>query len=387
MKAMTYLKSCIFLLAVGIFSITFTACDNEDENQPAPALKSIAMNHVSPLTEEGVLSATFNVEPVDARVDKATIDNKGLTVENVKSKGNGEWEITAKVVDFGYIKAGQSVTLTVTQSDGIQAEAQMTVEDPFSVDGKYQLVSPHSYSVCSIGTGKPIGLPLIVTTKNETDLKEISDFKFTNKEGLVVNGFSAGWFTLEPMKDETGVFLVAKQEAIDKLKEQKIPQQLNVFNLVIICKNGRNQVTPLDGVYASYPEQTLQNESLSITSKELADPNFEKEVSFDATPVMARLGFYNSKNNDVKWSEATGIENGFFDENGQLLEGENFIVPIIMQEGDKTFTGTVSLSGQENAPFNPGVYFYVTRFSLDWKYNGKTYPRIDANLKYKITIQ
>lgn len=381
---MAYLKSGIFLLAAGILSITFTACGNEDENQPAPALKSIGMNHVSPLTEEGVLSATFNVEPADARVGKATIDNKGFTVENIESKGNGEWEVIAKVVDFGYIKASQPVTLTVTQPDGIQAETQMTVEDPFAVDGKYQLVFPHSYSVCSIETGKPIGLPLIVTAKNEADLKEISDFKFANKEGLVVNGFSADWFKLEPMKDETGVFLVAKQEAIDKLKEQKIPQQLYVFNLVIICKNGRAQITPLEGIYASYPEQTLQNEDLFITLKELADPNFEKEVSFDATSVMARLG-YNSKYKD--WDVVKATEKGTFDENGQLLEGENFIVPIIWSKTDKTFTGTVSLFGQENAPFKPGVYFYVSRFSFDWEYNGKTYPRIDADLRYQITIR
>lgn len=384
---MTYLKSGIFLLAAGIFSITFTACSNEDENQPAPALKSIAMNHVSPLTEEGVLSATFNVEPADARVGKATIDNKGFTVENIESKGNGEWEVTAKVVDFGCIKASQPVTLTVTQPDGIQAETQMTVEDPFAVDGKYQLVFPHSYSVCSIETGKPIGLPLIVTAKNEADLKEISDFKFTNKEGLVVNHFSADWFKLESMKDETGVFLVAKQEAIDQLKEQRVPQQLSIFNLVIICKNSRSQLTPLKDVYASYPEQTLENEDLCITSEELADPTFNKEVSLDAKAVMVRLGLYNRKSNDVKWSEVMQTENGFFNESGQPLEGENFIVPMITQEEDDTFKATVSLFGQENAPFKPGLYFYVTRFSLDWKYNGKTYPRIDADLKCKIAIQ
>jgi hypothetical protein len=380
----------IFTYSIMALLSTFaiSSC-SDDEDRPAPDLDGITMDNVSPLNEAGVLTATFTATTADARIASASTTTKGFAVEKVESKGNGIWQVTVKATDFAYVQNGQTVDLTVAQADGINASAVLNVNDPFSIENRYTLAYPYTYSLTDAATKKAIDLPLIINAADEAELANISGFMFIHKPmgntSVTANGWKAEWFELSPMEDGKGAYLTAKQEAVDKMATQKTPQSLSTFCVAAVAKNGRMQLFPLTNVYACCSETILKNDALQVTAADLKESGYEKHGTFDASGAMNRIGIFGSdRTQDIDWKNISSTVLHTLAPDGKPLENDNFFVSYIMfPERNANYY----FSGEPEADYQPGTYLNVERYTLDWKYNGKTYPRISADLQYEIVIK
>lgn len=358
-----------------------SACSSSDEG-PAPKLENISVSNVSELTEAGEMTATIRVVPSGAQIAEAT-SSPGFAVESLVRKGDGEWTVTLKVTDFSALASSGSVSLTVSQPDGIKASAEIPVTDPFSVEGKYGLVYPKSYTLYDSGSGKAIGLPLIVTADKLGDLADVAAMRFISHGNVISNGWQASWFELQPISDEVGCFLLAKKEAIDKISNQKVPQSLGTFAVAVIDRNGRQKVIQLENLYACCPETTFRNDELQMTLSQLADAGFRKEGRLDVSAAMRRIGLYEGRGpEDIDWAKVGQHSLGMTDK-----ENAKISTPFAACSVDfKTFELSYTLSGTAGAGLAAGTYNDVVRYVSEWSYRGKTYQRIVADVKYEITL-
>lgn len=185
------------------------------------------------------------------------------------------------------------------------------------------------------------------------------------------------------MTDEVGCFLVGTQEAVDKIREQKIPTSLRSFGITLTAKNGRKTTIDLES-YVCPPETIFENEALTATSAELSNAGFKKEGVLDASLSMRRIGFLEPLDNadpdaSMFYQEMMYI----LDSNGQEVDNPMLISYINIT----TFELDYILSGSANDDITPGIYYNVYHYVLNWDFRGKTYPRIAANINYEVSVK
>lgn len=372
----------MYLVMIALLLGFMTSCSSE-KDEPAPVLESIAVDNVTSLTEAGDMSVTFSPKPAGAVVSAANTDAKGFEVAKIEQIGNEQCQVTLKVTDFAYVKSGETIRLTLSQADGVSAFANVTVEDPFSIEGRYGLAYPQSFTLYDKGSKQTIGLPVIATAGDITNLAEIVSMQFVTVSNVVSNGWTADLFELTAMTDEVGCFLTGTQKAVDKIIEQKIPTSLRSFGITLTAKNGRKTTLPLE-TYVCPPETTLQNDALTATVSELFDADFRKQGTLDAALSLRRIGFLEPL------SESDPDASKFEQSMMHVLDGSGNEVnnPVMINTIDITNCQLdYILLGAENANLSPGIYYNVYRYELNWDYRGKTYPRIAANINYEVTVK
>lgn len=378
-KLFKYLVAALFGTAM---TCAMAACSSDDDG-PAPVLESIAVDNVSSLTEAGEMTATFTASPAGAVISTATLNANGFEVSKIESMENNKWQVTIKVTDFGYVKSGETLRLTLAQADGVAATAEFTVEDPFSIEGKYSIAYPESFTLYDMELKQTIRLPIIATAGDITDLAEIAFMQFVTVSNVISNGWTADLFELKAMTDEVGCFLVGKQEAVDKIREQKIPTSLRSFGITLTAKNGRKTTLPLE-TYVCPPETTFQDEAFSATVAELTSADFKKEGTLDIALPLRRIGFLNPM-------EASDPDASKFEQEMMYIlnsSGETVNDPVMFNNIDiTTFELDYILSGSAGTTVAPGIYYNVYRCELDWEFRGKTYPRIAANINYEVSVK
>lgn len=384
-------KSLKYLALSAAALLAMTSCKSNDD-EPA-VLRSITVESVTPLTEDGMMTATIKTDPDGARLTLATVNSNAFLTQRLASKGDGRWEVDIKVTDFLNCRNGQTVRLTVQQSDGIQAVADITVNDPYSIEGKYTMVSPLTYSLTDVESGKAIGLPMIITGQEPAELAKISKFLFTDKvidgSTVSVNGWKSSWFVLQPIDGECGAYLVAKQEAIDKMATQKVPQNLGTFCLALIGEYGRVQICSLDNVYACPSQTSVTDDALQATVAELKDPAFKKDGVIDGTKAANRLGLHymGSATEDISKSMLQTDELGVFAADGKKVENDDFFIAGTNTDFLKDCKLDYQFYGNADVTVTPGSYTYRMLYRLDWTHAGVAYPRINARLSYDLTIK
>lgn len=375
-------NSLMYLVMIALFLGFMTSCSSE-KDEPAPVLESIAVDNVTSLTEAGEMSVTFTPKPAGAVISAANTDAKGFEVAKIERTGNKQCQVTLKVTDFAYVKSGETIRLTLSQADGVSASANVTVEDPFSIEGRYGLAYPQSFTLYDKESKQTIGLPIIATAGEITDLAEIASMQFVTVSNVISNGWTSDLFELKAMTDEVGCFLVGTQEAIDKICEQKIPTSLRSFGITLTAKNGRKTTIDLES-YVGPPETTFENEALTATTTELSSAGFKKQGVLDASLSMRRIGFLEPLDNaDPDASKFYQEMMYILDSNGQEVDNPMLISDINIT----TFELDYILSGSANDDITPGIYYNVYHYVLNWDFRGKTYPRIAANINYEVSVK
>ncbi len=379
-------------MAMGVVALTAMTSCGSDDDEPA-VLRGVTVEKTTPLTQDGLMTATIKTEPEGARLTLASVNSSAFLAQRLESMGSGVWEVDIKVTDFMNCRNGEKVQLTLSQSDGTYATAEITVDDPYSIEGKYSMVSPLTYSLTDVESGKAIGLPMIITAQDKSELTDISKFVFTDKiidgSTISVNGWKNTWFELNPIDGECGAYLMAKQEAIDKMATQKIPQNLGTFCLSLVGRYGRVQHISLDNIYACPAEATLTDDGLQATVAELKDPSFQRSGVLDATKAANRIGLHymGSAPEDISGSSLMTTELGIFTADGRLVENDDFFIAGTTFDFLKDYKLDYQFYGNADVTVTPGSYTYRMLYRMDWTHAGVTYPRINARLSYDLMIK
>lgn len=123
MKIKQLAKSASFLLVAGFISFTIPSCSSEEE---IIILQDVKVNSESfNLAEDGSTTIEVKVVPENTPIAKAVLstslfnESGVFEVTRLTPKGNGVWQIAAKVKDFSRIQNGQDVILSVYQEDNM----------------------------------------------------------------------------------------------------------------------------------------------------------------------------------------------------------------------------------------------------------------------------
>lgn len=387
------LKNLHHLLLVVLITIVLPSCSKNEDGEEDKPVSTYNLNLESTrnnLAQDGTVTIKFKVEPIGVEITSAQIrikgeDNKKSPIEVTGlSEDNGIWKVQAKVTDFTRIKANQTVKLTTLQKKGTQADVEFTLNDPYAINDKYGIEHPYSISYCRTDNNQIMRLPIIITAAKAEDLAIVNnaDIKITNSS--VTTGIPADRFMFTPIKDEKGILLAPKPETVKKLLET--PAAINIISLYvwITGANGRSAHLPLNYILSS-PRQTVTDENLAVSVSELHTPGFSKTVTVDVGAKFKRLGFIEKDGTVIKAADLTGEETGLYDANSNPVE-ENFMIAIQNIQDIYSYTVTFAYDPDNNT-YTAGSYNYIVRYTWNWKYNGKTYPRICGDLQYSVTLK
>lgn len=376
-KLFSYLAMTVLGAAV---ACGLTACSSDE---PAPALENIVGHNVTPLTQDGVMVATFSTQPAGIAITKVSTDSKGFEVTDVKHIENDMWQVTLNVSDFACVKSGEQIRLTIAQSDSVAVTAQVNVEDPFSIVGKYDVACPETFTIYDLETKQTIGLPVLITAENAADLDDITSMELVNVGLLGKDDLTADLFEVKPMTDEVGCYLVGTKKIVDKIMSQQNPTMLRPYGIRITGKNGRTAVVDLY-TFACPSETTYTNDALTVDAPELSNIGFKKEGTLDAKTPLLRIGFrYPIEASDPDLAKFTQKLMYVLDSEGNKVNN-----PMIANTVDiSTYNLDYTLTGAVNSNIAPGTYYNVYRYELSWDFRGKSYPRIAANINYELNVK
>lgn len=386
------LKNLHYLLLVVLITIALPSCSkNEDgeEDKPVSTYNLNLESTSNDLAQDGTVTIKFTVEPAGIEIASAQIrikgeDNKESPIEVTGlSEDNGIWKVQAKVTDFTRIKANQTVKLTTLQKKGTQADVEFTLNDPYAINDKYSIKHPYSISYCRTDNNQIMGLPIIITAAKAEDLAIVdnADIKITNSS--VTTGIPANGFMFTPIKDEKGILLAPKPETVKKLLETPAATSIVSLYVWITGANGRSAHFPLNYILSS-PRQTVTDENLAVSVSDLHTSGFSKTVTVDVRAKFKRLGIV-EKDDIVIVGDLTGEEIGLHDANNNPAE-ENFMIAIQNIQDIYSYNVTFAYDPDNNT-YTAGSYNYIVRYTWNWKYNGKTYPRICGDLQYAVTLE
>lgn len=380
-----------FYLLLAVLIIALSSCSKDEEGkeyEPGSAYHLNLESTSNDLTQDGSVTLKFTVTPIETEIASALISIKGedgiespIEVTGL-SEDNGMWKVQAKVTDFTRIKATQTVKLTTLQNEKILAYADFTLNDPYAINDKYGIAHPLSISYSRTDDNTIMGLPIIITATKADDLAMINNANIkvrnsnTTTSSITITDTPADGFMSTSIKDEKGILLAPKEETVKKLLETPATTKLVSLVVWITGANGRSAHFPLSYILSS-PHQTLTDEKLTVSVSDLKDPNFYKSFAVDTKGVFKRLGF------TEKEGKCTQTAIGFYDANGNEVE-ENFM--LVTPNASYTSCDVIFEYDSENT-YTTGLYNYKFRYTLDWKYNGKTYPRICGDLQYVVTLK
>lgn len=373
----------LFYIFAIVASLIFNACSNDDE--PA-ILERVEVNGSSfQLTEAGEVSLSFTVMPSDATVDNVALI-KGVEAFEIVDKapaGDGKWTVRLKATDFANVWADNNVTLSIAQNGGVTKEADFNIEDPFSIDGKFDIFCPRGFDFYGAEDSHKDAtcLPILINATNESDLDMINMKDIKLAPGVTSQKVSPDCFVLEPMADNAnGVVMKANQSKLDELKDA-IPTFATLeYRLMLTSKNGRMAALPLSAIACRPQGSIVENEELTIAKADIENPDYHKELTLDVTHNLRQIGVMELGNN------VTIEEIGLLNDKGESV-AEGSIIPDYKTDDKGNMVCDFNVYGDNEFNLAPGTYTYVQRFHVTVTVKGVEYTTACADLRFKVIIQ
>ena len=369
-----------FVIMAGLM---FQACSNDDE--PA-VLAGVEVNGTSfQMTEAGEVSLGFTVTPADASVDNITLVKGGEAFEIIDKApaGDGKWSVRLKATDFANVLADNNVTLSIAQNGGVTKEADFNIEDPFSIDGKFDIFAPRAFNFYGAEDSHKDAtcLPILINATNESDLGMINmkDIKLTT--GAITQRVSPDCFVLEPMADNAnGVVMKANPSKFDELKSAITTYTTLEYRLILTSRNGRMAALSLS-VMTCRPEGSMvENEELTIAKGDIENPDYHKEITLDVTHNLRQIGVMELGNN------VTIEEIGLFNDKGESV-AEGSIIPDYKTDDKGNMVCDFNIHGDNEFNLAAGTYTYMQRFHVTVTVKGARYTTVCADLRFKVVIK
>lgn len=363
--------------------LMFQACSSDDE--PA-VLAGVEVSGTSfQMTEAGEASLGFTVTPADASVDNIALVKGGEAFEIIDKApaGDGKWTVRLKATDFANVGADNNVTLSIAQTGGVTKDADFNIEDPFSIDGKFDIFCPRAFNFYGAEDSHKDAtcLPILINATNESDLAMINvkDIKLTT--GAISQKVSPDGFVLEPMADNAnGVVMKANQSKLDELKSAITTYTTLEYRLILTSKIGRMAALPLS-VMTCRPEGTVvENEELTIAKADIENPDYHKEITLDVTHNLRQIGVMELGNN------VTIEEIGLLNDKGEAV-AEGSIIPAYITDSEGNMVCDFNIYGDTEFDLAPGTYTYVQRFHVTVTVKGVNYTTACADLRFKVVIK
>lgn len=372
----------LYILAI-MTGLMLQACSNDEE--PA-VLAGVEVNGTSfQMTEDGEVSLGFTVTPADASVDNIALSRGGEAfkiIDNVPA-GHGKWTVRLKATDFANVRPDNKVTLSIAQRGGVTKEADFNIEDPFSIDGKFDIFCPRAFDFYGAEDSHKDDtcLPILINATNESDFAMINvkDIKLTT--GVTSQKVSPDCFVLEPMADNAnGVVMKADQSKLEDLKSA-IPTYTTLeYRLILTSGSGRMAVLPLS-VIACRPQGTIvENEDLTIAKADIENPDYHKGITLDVTHNLRQIGVMELGNN------VTIEEIGLFNDKGETI-ADGSILPDYITDDKGNMVCDFNIYGDNEFNLAPGTYTYVQRFHVTVTAKGVKYTTVCADLRFKVVIK
>lgn len=369
-----------FVIMAGLM---FQACSNDDE--PA-VLAGVEVNGTSfQMTEAGEVSLGFTVTPADASVDNITLVKGGEAFEIIDKApaGDGKWSVRLKATDFANVLADNNVTLSIAQNGGVTKEADFNIEDPFSIDGKFDIFAPRAFNFYGAEDSHKDAtcLPILINATNESDLGMINMKDINLTTGAITQKVSPDCFVLEPMADNAnGVVMKANPSKLDELKSAITTYTTLEYRLILTSRNGRMAALPLS-VMTCRPEGSMvENEELTIAKGDIENPDYHKEITLDVTHNLRQIGVMELGNN------VTIEEIGLLNDKGESV-AEGSIIPDYKTDDKGNMVCDFNIYGANKFNLAPGTYTYMQRFHVTVTVKGAKYTTVCSDLRFKVVIK
>lgn len=369
----------IFVIMAGLM---FQACSNDDE--PA-VLAGVEVNGTSfQMNEAGEVSLGFTVTPADASVDNITPIKGGEAFEIVDkaSAGDGKWTVRLKATDFANVWADNNVTLSIAQNGGVTKEANFNIEDPFSIDGKFDIFCPRGFDFYGAEDSHKDAtcLPILINATNESDLDMIDMKEIKLATGVTSQKVSPDCFVLEPMADNAnGVVMKANPSKLDELKSAITTYTTLEYRLILTSRNGRMAALTLSAIACRPEGSIVENEELTIAKADIENPDYHKEITLDVTHNLRQIGVMELGSN-------VSIEEiGLLNDKGEAI-AEGSIIPDYKTDDKGNMVCDFNIYGDNEFNLEPGTYTYVQRFHVTVTVKGVKYTTACADLRFKVDI-
>lgn len=382
---MTIKKNLWAMLSLVIMGCALSACSDDDEPSVLEAVTPAAAS--CQLNEAGEATLQFTVSPADASVDNVTLaagaDVFEITGKN--SAGNGKWAVSLKATDLAKVGATNAVSLQVAQAGGARKEISFSIDDPYTIEGKFALDHPRAFDYYGIEKDHQYetGLPVIVTAENESDLAQISSILLIN--GATSQNVGMEYFATKTLGDGLkGVEIKVNPEKLTELKD--LVPTFTTLDLIAVLtsRNGRVANLILSAAACAPEGKPVVNDELTATVAEITDPDFSKNVKIDVTSNLRHIGVMTLDMIGV--GEILIEEIGLFDEAGQAVEDESF-VPMYTQDSNGNMICDFGIYGSDEDKLSAGTYTFTQRFHVTYKYGDVKFQTVCANLKFQIVIK
>lgn len=385
MRKMTIKKNLWAMLSLVIMGCALSACSDDDEPSVLETVTPDAASYQ--LNKAGEATLQFTVSPADASVDNVTLA-AGADVFEITGKnsvGNGKWAVSLKAIDLAKVGETNAVSLQVAQTGGAWKEISFSIDDPYSIEGKFALDHPRAFNYYGIEEGHTYdtGLPVVITAEKGGDLTTISNIKIINGETSQKAGME--YFATVKLADGlTGVEIKVNPEKLEDLKNLVPTYTTFNFIAVLTSNSGRVAKLPLNGMTCAPEGTPVVDNQLTVTEAEIINPDFSKAVTLDVTSKLRHIGVMGMQPGDGN----VVIDNiGLFNEAGEKVQQESFLV-LVGPDATGNMISDFTIMGDNDYRLKPGTYTYVQRFHVDFIYdNGVKYQTVCADLKYQIEIK
>lgn len=378
----------LFLTFITLSVMTSCSSDSDEPNLP---LEGIEINSATPLDENGDMTVILTANPKEAKITSAEVPSNPLLIPDwikvtkLEVQSDGKYRMALRVTDFSEVKSTNTVEVKFSQADGMYTHATVKVDDPYSIQDKYTLASPRTFSYHSADKDDVLGtgLPVIVVAEKQDDLAQIDINNIILLNGATTQKLGADYFDIVPMEGVSGFTLKMKA---DKLADaQKSVTTFESLNFRVLLPGKYKRFANLHLHAAAFaPQAIVENEALTMLKSDLSNPYFSNEFGFDVTNDFKHMGIIMGEH------EFKGRYHGFYNENGVMVEDEDSRPFIIYDFIRDTTEGNIkcylTLEGYTEFNCAPGTYYDVWRYQQLWEYDGKTYNPICADLKFKIVI-
>lgn len=382
---MTLKENLWAMLSLVIMGCALSACSKDDEPS---VLETVTPDAAScQLNEAGEATFQFTVSPADASVDNVTLANgaDAFEITGKNSVGNGKWTVSLKATDLAKVGATNAVSLQVAQAGGAQKEISISIDDPYTIEGKFELNHPRAFNYYGIEEGHTYdtGLPVVITAEKEGDLAAISDIKIINGETSQKAGMEY-FATVKFAEGLTGVEIKVNPEKLADLKSLVPTYTTFNFIAVLTSNHGRVAELPLNGMTCAPEGTPVVDDQLTVSEAEITNPVFSNTVTLDVTSKLKHIGVMTL---DMIGAGDVLIEEiGLFDEAGQAVEDESF-VPTYSQDSNGKMFCKFDIFGSNKDMLSAGTYTFTQRFHVTYKYGGVKFQTVCADLKYRIVIK
>ena len=375
MQVKDFLKSGACLLLASALVCNFVGCS--DDEGPA-LLEGITVTSAGfNLDESGNATLEFTVTPENAQVDEVELTPADVfEVTGLTSVGGGVWQVAIRATNLSLVAATQSVMLSASQNGVPLATADVAINDPYALDGVYEIAYPATYSYVLADNGNVNSLPIVITSDDTYAMELLSDVR------IEVGGNS----NLGDSDFEfDGTSIVLTSDALSQLEGNQQARSLR-GDFLLEGMLGRVARVPFS-LHACPPEVLSSKEGLSVSAADLGNPDFSRaEVVDDIASALNRVGLYNGSGVAYDYETVEVSNLGLFDEEGNEVSGADFFSAELIWDYNGAPAMMASFRGT-SATVPTGVYYYVIHIVDNWNYNNQTYPRINANLRIPVNVQ